>query len=86
VYPVNYGYIKDTISGDGEPLDAYVLGVSAPCETFQGQCVAVIHRQDDNDDKLIVVPEGVQLTNSDIRELTQFQEQFFQIDIIRQAD
>ena len=25
VYPVNYGYIPNTISGDGEELDAYVL-------------------------------------------------------------
>lgn len=27
IYPVNYGYIPGTISGDGEELDAYVLGV-----------------------------------------------------------
>ncbi|GAB4266288.1 MAG: inorganic diphosphatase [Candidatus Promineifilaceae bacterium] len=86
VYPVNYGYIKNTLSGDGEPLDAYVLGVTTPCETFQGQCVAVIHRQNDDDDKLIVVPGGVRLTDADIRKYTHFQEQFFQIDIIREAD
>ncbi|PJF32843.1 MAG: hypothetical protein CUN57_03780, partial [Phototrophicales bacterium] len=44
VYPVNYGFIKNTLSGDGEPLDAYVLNVSTPCETFEGECIAVIHR------------------------------------------
>lgn len=27
IYPVNYGYIPNTISGDGEELDAYVLGI-----------------------------------------------------------
>lgn len=25
-YPVNYGYIPGTVSGDGEELDAYILG------------------------------------------------------------
>ena len=27
IYPVNYGYIPNTVSGDGEELDCYVLGV-----------------------------------------------------------
>ena len=27
IYPVNYGYIPNTLSGDFEELDAYVLGV-----------------------------------------------------------
>ena len=26
IYTVNYGFIPGTISGDGEELDAYVLG------------------------------------------------------------
>ena len=25
IYPVNYGYVPNTISGDGEELDCYVL-------------------------------------------------------------
>lgn len=36
-YPVNYGYIKNVISGDGEELDAYVLGVFEPLTTFSGK-------------------------------------------------
>lgn len=27
IYPVNYGYIPDTKSGDGEELDVYLLGI-----------------------------------------------------------
>ena len=27
IYPVNYGYVPNTVSGDGEKLDAYVLGI-----------------------------------------------------------
>jgi 8-oxo-dGTP pyrophosphatase MutT (NUDIX family) len=43
-YPVNYGYVPDTKSGDGEEIDAYVLGVSEPLKQFTGTCIAVIHR------------------------------------------
>ena len=34
IYEVNYGYIPNTISGDGEELDAYVLGVHKPLDVF----------------------------------------------------
>ena len=57
-YLTNYGYIPNTVSGDGEELDAYVLGVFDPIDNFKGKCIAVVQRLDDNDDKLIVVPEG----------------------------
>ena len=30
IYPINYGYIPNTISGDGEELDCYILGVFEP--------------------------------------------------------
>lgn len=46
-----------TIAPDGEEIDAYVLGVFEPKEEFTGTCIAVIHRTNDDDDKLIVVPE-----------------------------
>lgn len=58
IYPVNYGYVPNTVSGDGSELDCYVLGVFEPLETFQGKCIAVIHRTNDNDDKLVIVPEN----------------------------
>ena len=57
IYPVNYGFVPDTISGDGEETDAYILGISEPLEIFTGKCIAVIHRINDDDDKLIIVPE-----------------------------
>ena len=83
VYPVNYGFIPNTISGDGEELDCYVLGVEEPIESFEGECIAVIHRTNDDDDKLIVVPEGKNFTDEEIRKLTYFQEQYFESEIIR---
>lgn len=83
VYPVNYGYVAGTVSGDGEALDAYVLGVDEPLETFTGVCVAVIHRLDDDDDKLVVAPPGLSLSDAEIRARTAFQEQYFRSVIVR---
>lgn len=85
IYPVNYGYIPNTISGDGEELDAYVLGVQEPINKFTGKCIAIIHRTDDNDDKLIVVPEGIDLSNEEIEKEVAFQEKWFHHIIIRKG-
>lgn len=82
IYPINYGYVPNIISGDGEELDCYVLGVFEPVETFKGKCIAIIHRFNDNDDKLVVVPENKTYSNEAIRVLTEFQERFFESTII----
>ncbi len=83
IYPVNYGYIPNTTSGDGEELDCYILGVFEPVEEFTGKCIAIIHRTDDDDDKLILVPEGKNYSDEAINALTEFQERFFKHEIIR---
>ena len=83
IYPVNYGYIPNTISGDGEELDCYVLGVFEAVDEFEGKCIAIIHRLNDDDDKLIVVPNNRNFTNKEIEVLTEFQERFFEHEIIR---
>lgn len=83
MYPVNYGYVPGTVSGDGEELDAYVLGVFEPLNNYIGKCIAVIHRTNDDDDKLVVVPEGKKYTDEEIRVLTEFQERFFESQILR---
>ena len=83
IYPVNYGYVPNTTSGDNEELDCYILGVFEPLKTFEGKCIAIIHRTNNNDDKLIVVPEGRNYSNEEIRALTEFQERFFESEIIR---
>lgn len=83
IYPINYGYIPNTISGDGKELDCYILGVFEPVKTFKGKCIAVLHRVNDNDDKLIIAPEGKDYSDDAIRALTEFQERFFESIIIR---
>jgi inorganic pyrophosphatase len=81
VYPVNYGYIPNTISGDGEELDAYVIGEFDPLENFEGWVIAIIHRLNDNDDKLIVCKDKNRYNVDQIKALTEFQERFFQSEI-----
>ncbi|WP_455683318.1 inorganic diphosphatase [Thomasclavelia sp.] len=86
IYLLNYGYVPETISGDGEELDAYLLGIFEPVENYTGKVLAVIKRIDDNDDKLIVVPKGINYNDEQIRALTEFQERFFESEIIRGID
>mgnify|MGYP005965020905 FL=1 len=86
IYPVNYGYVPNTISGDGEELDCYILGIYEPIEAFKGKCIALIHRLNDNDDKLIIVPKNKSFSNNEIQVLTEFQEQYFQSEIIRSSN
>lgn len=83
IYEANYGYIPNTKSPDGEELDAYYLGVDEPIMKAKGTCIAIIHRTNDDDDKLVVVPNGVQLTDDEINKQTKFQEQWFEHEIIR---
>lgn len=83
LYPLNYGFLSGTLAPDGHELDAYVLGVFEPVDQFEGTCIAVLHRLNDDDDKLIVVPHGKQYSDAQIQALTEFQEQFFVSIIIR---
>lgn len=85
VYPVNYGYIPNTVSGDGEELDAYVLGEDKPLASFKGIVKAIIHRTNDNDDKLVVMAKDKNYSDEQIRDLTEFQEQYFTSEIWRQG-
>lgn len=81
-YSVNYGYVTDVIAGDGEEQDDYVLGVNQPLKEFVGNVIAIIHRIDDVEDKLVVAPNGVIFTKEQIEKQVHFQEKFFKTKII----
>lgn len=83
IYPINYGYVPNTVSGDGEELDCYVLGVFEPIEEFRGKCIAIVHRTNDDDDKLVIAPENKNYSDDAINALVEFQEQYFEHIIIR---
>ena len=77
VYPVNYGYVEGIIAPDGEEQDAYILGVKEAVKEFSGSLIAIIHREDDIEDKWVIAPEGMCFTVEEIKKLTYFQEKYF---------
>ncbi len=77
IYPVNYGYVKGIVAGDGAEQDVYILGVDKPVEEFSGAVIAVYHRLNDNEDKWIAAPKGAELTAEEILQAIDFQERFF---------
>lgn len=83
VYEVNYGFIEGVKASDGEDLDAYYLGIGEPIQWAKGMCIAIAHRKNDDDDKLIVVPYGIEMTDEQILSAIHFQEQWFETEIVR---
>ena len=80
-YETNYGYIEDLIAPDGEYQDAYVLCFDENIEYFIGDVIAIVHRFDDNEDKLIVANKNY--TDEEIKKMINFQEKYFKYEIIR---
>ena len=80
-YPINYGYIEGIIAPDGEEQDAYILGVNEPVKEFAGKIIAIIHREDDIEDKWVVAPEGMTFTKEEIMQQVHFQEQYFKSEV-----
>jgi inorganic pyrophosphatase len=77
LYTVNYGFVPGTLSGDGHPIDAYILGVDKPLSEFEGVVIAIVVRADDAEDKLVVAAEGRRFSVEEIEALVRFQEKFF---------
>ncbi|MGM5484785.1 MAG: inorganic diphosphatase [Nanobdellota archaeon] len=82
-YPVNYGFVPGTMAGDGEEIDAYVLGTSSPVNLCIARCIAVIERKDDSEDKLVTSTDDKEYSEDEIRQFTDFQERFFDSDIYK---
>ena len=82
-FQVNYGYINELTAPDGEKQDAYFVGINKPMKEFKGVVIAIIDRIDDIEDKLVVAPIGLELTDEEIEEVVRFQEQYFKHKIIR---
>lgn len=85
-YEVNYGFIAGVLAPDGEEIDAYYLGVDQPVEKATGLCVAIAHRRDNDDDKLIVLPKDIKMTDEQILSAIKFQERWFDTVLIRNKE
>jgi inorganic pyrophosphatase len=60
-YPVNYGFVPQTISYDGDPFDVLVLGPALPGgELVRGVIVGLMHMEDEkgHDSKVVLSPIG----------------------------
>ena len=73
-YPETYGYITDTIAGDGDPLDAVLLGNHniMPGAHIYTRPLGLIDMKDEQgqDEKILLVPDDtVDQTYSNVKEL-----------------
>jgi inorganic pyrophosphatase len=80
-YPVNYGFVPQTISYDGDPFDALVLGPPiAGGETVRGVIVGLMHMEDEKgwDSKVVLSTTGPdgrplhRLTSSDQQRMAEY--------------
>lgn len=81
-YSFNYGYLPGTLAGDGEEIDAYILGVFQPIEQFEGQVIAIIRRRDDVEDKLVVAPPDKNYTRQQVTALVEFIERMWDSEVV----
>lgn len=81
IYPVNYGYIPGTESGDGEEIDVYLLGVDRPVEEYTCRIIGIVYRENDVEDKLIAAPVGMQFHQAELAAAVAFQEKYYQTKI-----
>ena len=81
IYPINYGFIPNVWSEDGEELDVYLLGVNKPQKEFTGKIIGIVYRKDDVEDKLVMAPEGIRFTQNEIAEQVYFQERYYEVEV-----
>lgn len=81
IYPLNYGFIPNVFGGDDEELDVYLMGVNVPVKEYKAKVIAIVHRHNDVEDKLVAAPEGISFTKMEIEDAVRFQEQYFESEI-----
>ena len=85
IYPINCGFIPKTISGDGREVDVYVFGVTETLKPFteiEVDIIALIIREDDQEDKLVGSADGVIYSEAEILGKLEFQEKFFKSRVV----
>lgn len=83
IYPVNYGYIPNIFSADGEELDVYLLGVGEPVETYTARIIAIVHRHNDVEDQLVAAPEGCHFDPAEIAAAVYFRNSTMRVKLKR---
>lgn len=83
IYPVNYGYIKEIKAADNEYQDVYIIGTDEPLKICIGKVYAIVIRENDIEDKLIVVTNDKEYNIDEIEKYINFQEKYFKHKIIK---
>jgi inorganic pyrophosphatase len=83
IYEVNYGFLPGVIAPDGEELDVYYLGTDHAVDKANGVVKAIIHRLEDDDDKLVVMSKETTMTDEEIESAVLFQEKWFKHVLLR---
>lgn len=81
IYPLNYGFIPNVFGGDGEELDVYLMELNVPVKEYKAKVIAIVHRHNDVEDKLVAAPEGMSFMKMEIEDAVRFQEQYFESEI-----
>lgn len=81
-YELNYGYVPNIIGGNGRLQGAYVMQISVPIDYQLGVVVAIIRRKNTAETEWVVAPIGITYTKEEIAAAVNFQEKFFEIEII----
>lgn len=78
IYPINYGFVPDTLAPDGHPTDVYVLDAKVPLDRCEATIIAIVRRRDDIEDKLVAVLDDTGAWDAAaMLEAVDFQERFF---------
>ena len=80
-YPINYGFIPGTMGGEGDEMDAYVIGPTGPIDTFNGIVKALIISIEGDENKLVVCPSDYKINEKEILDFI-IQKLFFKSRII----
>ena len=76
-YKINYGFIPDVKGGDDEELDVYLLGVDVPVSEYDAKIIAIVHRENDIEDKLVGAPPNMSFDKEEIAKQVEFQEKYY---------
>lgn len=77
-YPINYGFVPETLAPDGHPLDVYVLDAEQPLDRCEATVIAIVRRRDDVEDKLVAVLDETGAWDAPaILAAVHFQERYF---------
>ena len=82
IYELNYGYTKRLVSPDGDYLDAYIIDDDFYSSSYFCEVIAIVHRKNDIEDKLIVGKKGQTISKEDLLKKINFQEKYFDIELI----